>query len=264
MRKLFRLLSWLRTHATGAARVHAMLLTLWTAVASPAAALTFDVSQGQESLSKGLPSWRESNVSLRGAWSASLDVGANVHSASRFNTTNREAGVNAAWRPAPGWALDALVTGSSSATFLPKASVGANATRDLGDGWVVGGGVLRRVYAVTGVTTINATIDKYFGPWRVAATGQHARSGLGVVGGAARVQVDHDFGDRRLLSFTAGGGRELDLAAASVPVYNITALAVRGTWPLSQVAVLQVGLTTHQQGSAYRRTGASVGLQFVH
>lgn len=229
---------------------------------TPSQALVFETSHTAERLGANREPWQQTDISARTFITDTVEVGAFARQAQRFGGSSSEAGLTGSVRLPQRWTLAGMASTGNGAGFLPRVSASFDIARAMPDGWVLGGGWLRRLYATTGTSAFSATVDKYAGPWRVSVTAVHARSGVGTIGTVWRGRVDHEWSSRLSLGVSAARGSELDVAVASLPIQTVTAYAVSMRVPLDGAWFLVGEALTHRQGTAYTRTGGRFGIEY--
>lgn len=226
-----------------------------------------EVGAGQESLSRGLPSWRQDDLALRHRWAPRSIVELNARRTERFDQSDRELGAAIAWPLDARWDANVAASASSTHRVLPRHSLAGGLQRQLGDGWVAQAGLRSTRYDRDRATAITLGADKYFGgaelgEWRAAA--QVTLTRLAGVGSseAARLQIDRYFGTRNRIGLLASAGREIDnLGQGNVLISDARALVLLARWSPGGAWSVNGELGQTELGDRYRRRGGRLGVQ---
>jgi YaiO family outer membrane protein len=215
-----------------------------------------EIGTGQESLSRGLPSWRQDDLALRHRWARRSVVELNTRRTERFDQSDRELGAALAWPLDARW--DASVAASASPTHrvLPRHSLSGVLQRQLGDDWVAQVGLRSTRYDSDRATALT------LGEWRAAA--QLTLTRLAGVGSseAARLQIDRYFGTRNRIGLLVSAGREIDnLGQGIVLISDARALVLLARWSLGRAWSVNGELGQTELGDRYRRRGGRLGVQ---
>jgi YaiO family outer membrane protein len=226
-----------------------------------------EVGAGQESLARGLPDWRQTDLALRRTWAPRALFELNARRTERFGLRDSEWGVGVALPIDGAW--DAAFSASHSPTHevLPRTSASAGLQRQLGDGWVAGVTLRHTRYDSDRANALTVGADKYFGSaalgeWRAAAAVTATRL-AGVAGsGSLRLQLDRYFGPRTRLGLLVTTGREVDRPGAGQALITDTqSVVLTGRWAVAPAWSLTGELGHTRLAERYRRSGGRLGVQ---
>lgn len=227
---------------------------------SDGASWRWETGINRETLDNGADDWQNvyAHVDRRGADDLLFSLTLAEHR--RFSRADEQLALGAAFRPAANWTVNAGLTLSPNALFLPESVVDAGASRQLGNGWVAGASLRYRSYPGNDVSTWGVTVQRYFGNFRAAWHVDNTRlassssfTHRGVLNYYAAT------GSRYGLTFATGDEVEI-VAPGQLLEMQITALSLSGRHPLGDRLSILWRLGTHRQDSFYRRNHVGLSL----
>jgi YaiO family outer membrane protein len=228
-------------------------------------------------LDNGSPDWRQLDLALRHRSAPERVNEIGLRRVERYGQRDAELSAGVSLPLGTDWGL-ALRASLADGAFLARAAGQVDLTRRLADGWVLGAGLGRGLYApeggiASGTTTLRGSVERYVGAWRLAAGASHARLDGGHGASALRLQVDRYFGDDSRVGLIVARGDELEYDPQGVLSSRVGAVALVGRWSFATGWALagDLGRTTVRDverrggsgGSApgYRRSGGRLALQ---
>lgn len=214
---------------------------------------------GYDKLDGGRSSWQQQFAAIRTENERGGEYSVRLERSVRFGATDGVASVAGEWRVSKHSFAGVEVSLADSATFLPRRSFSAHAGRDLGDGWVADLRYRYRRYAVSNVSMLSGTVEKYFGDFRAAYTLGIARPDGAPAAFSHVGHLNWYCNAANSLGITLSSGREVEaVGAGQVLETDVRALAVTGRHQLTGRLAINWWLGVHEQGDFYRRQ--SIGL----
>ncbi len=214
----------------------------------------------RETLDNGADDWQNVYAHLDRRTSGDRLLSLTLTEHRRFSSTDQELAVGAAVRPAASWTVNAGLTLSPNAVFLPERVVDAGASRQLGNGWGAGLSLRHRSYPENDVSTWGTNVERYFGNYRVAwhVDNTHLASSSSFTHRGV-LNYYAPSGSRYGLTFATGDEVEV-VAPGQLLEMQITAFSLSGRHPLGDRLSILWRLGTHRQDSFYRRNHAGLSL----
>lgn len=209
---------------------------------------------GVDDLSGGLPGWNEQFADAR----RSLDGGSELRFRARRNTRYSSADVSlgAGYRHAfsADWSASADVDLADTPAFQPEVDVSLEVTRAIGNGWQVAVGGRSRQYPADRVTAFNASLERYFGDFRLAySLGLSRLNDASTLTGHA-MAFNWYLTSNMSVGISANRGREAEsIGGGRVLESDVWGVAVSGHRDLSDRIAVRWWLGVHEQGDFYRR-----------
>lgn len=223
------------------------------------------VEGAYENLDNGQPDWNEALAQL--AWKPRKDftlLGA-ARTTERFDQRDRE-GVAAAYVPLgdKGPVLHLEGTLSSTHKVLARDSALAELAQPLGAGWVVTGGAKYSRYDTGNVTIGSATVEKYFGDYRLGYTVYISRLEGTSWTPAHRLAASWYRGALTYVTLSGAKGREVEnVFPQPLRVTDVSAVSLAGGLELTPTWGLTAEALYVRQGDLYTRRGARLGTRIL-
>jgi len=215
---------------------------------------TLLVGAGVDRLSDGFPDWDQQffEVGYEPESGIRYFLGAARHS--RFKRADIMFRTGTDFSLQSGWIAGADINFSRNPAFLPEMHYGAHLGRSIGDGWVVDIRYQRREYTTTSVTSVNGSVEKYVGDFRLAY-------GLGISrlpGNPAianhGLSANWYYSSRSSIGATISSGKEAEsIGGGRVLESDVRGLSIAGRREINERIGLQWWLGLHDQGDFYRR-----------
>jgi YaiO family outer membrane protein len=236
----------------------------WATLAAQPLPLRLELGSSHESASAGA-AWRQTDAALRWDFAARSVAEATWRSVRRFGHTDVEYGALLAWQLQAGWGATVAATRSADALLLPRSSVRAELTHELGHGVVLGASVQQRRYATLESRAAGLNLEHYSAAGRLAASAITTAIDGAPRSAAWRVQFDRDLGPGRRLGLLVAKGREVEGNGVGVfAAQRVESYRLLGRWPLSAHWALNGDFGTQRQGDAPRRSGGRIGVEYLY
>lgn len=218
----------------------------------------------RENLDHGQPDWREDLLDFAWKLRPSTTLSAGARATERFDLKDRE-GFAAAYVPlgAHKTLLHLEGSGSSTHRVLPEAMGLAEVIQPLAGGWVVSGGARLSRYTSSDVQMLTATLEKYFGDYRLAYTVYLSRPEGAGWAPAHRVALSWHRSALTFLTLAAARGREVESLPTGLLVTEVRAVALGGGFEILPHWGLTFEVGHVRQGDLYTRRGARIGTRIL-
>ena len=162
------------------------------------------------------------------------------------------------------------VTGTAEGTYssehnvLPQSSVLGQLAWQVGQGWVLTGGLRHSSYTLNDADLLLAGVERYWDAFRAGYTLYNGRPEGAGSASAHRFSFDWFYGEHSRIGVGYTTGREVENVG---PPLGVTSTDVRGWgvfgrhW-LTPSWALSYEVLSHTQGTLYRRQGARIGLRY--
>jgi YaiO family outer membrane protein len=212
-------------------------------------------------LSRGNRNWSE--VSLRyvrlGAPRQSTELA--VTGTSRFGLKDSQIDVAHSEPLSPALAASLQASYSPTARVLPSYSVGASLQYEFAPAWLVHGGLRHTHYDNTDVNRMTFMLERYVGNFSASVAWSPVRA-LGTHSDLVEVRGSWYHSEGGSIGLIVGRGDEAtQLGGGIVALADVRSLALIGRHRLGPDYGLIYALSRTRQGSLYRRTGVSIGVQ---
>lgn len=222
------------------------------------------VGAGHESLDNGSPSWGQQFVEVSRTQQSGGNYRLGVARDTRYDESDLTVTVGGDVSFASHWFADFSLGSASSPSFQPDLGYSASIGRALRDGWVAGLRYRRREYETVAVGSIAATVEKYFGDFRVAyVLGQsHLRDAPNALNHSITANWYYD--DQMSFGISLNTGEEVEvIGPGQVMRTDVRGISLNGRRQMTDRFGLQWWLGFHDQGDFYRRRflGLAVSIQ---
>jgi YaiO family outer membrane protein len=224
-------------------------------------AWTLQAGGSIEHLSGGLAGWNSGFAEVSYSGATNQRYFARGSRDERFGQSDVQLSAGADWQLPDDWFAGAAIASSAGAAFLPRSQYDLHAGRQVAKGWVIGLGYRRRSYASDTVTTLNGTLERYFGDFRAAWTlGVSAlNSGSDSVGQV--LGLNWYLNDATSFGASINFGEEAEaIAPGLVLKTRVRGATLTGRYQLNDRVSLDWWLGIHEQGDLYRRQYAGMAV----
>jgi YaiO family outer membrane protein len=230
---------------------------------APDSPVELEASAGYEHLTAGLPVWRAGSVSIdapRRPWGAAYGT---ILATDRFALRDVQLLGGVAFRLGPHWVLTTEASASPTHEVMPTWSVGMDAARVLGGGWVAHTGLTRTDYTMVGTTLGTATVERYWGSYRAAYTIYLEKLDGESPVVSNRLALDRYYGadEQSRLGLSLALGREIEGQGAEVVKLAARSVGVSARHWLNGAWAITADVTWASEGNAYSRIGTRGGLR---
>jgi YaiO family outer membrane protein len=252
-------------------RLIAMLFALGGLAALPAGAEpapapamprhAWEAGLSEESLTRGLPSWRSSYLSGEWKFDGSRLLHGGLRETERYALRDREAHVGGSL-PLDAAAQLQLEAGRSDTHRVLAARYGSLLLQfQPASGWSLGAGWRRSAYdsGMTGVASFSA--ERYLGNERFAYTLFEGGPDGGALLPSHRWQWDHYYGDRDRIGLALVHGRETEYSAGVFLTSRINGTSLTGMHYFAPDWAVNWEAGRLRQGDFYTRSGVRLGLR---
>ena len=221
------------------------------------------VGAGHEELSGSLPSWGRQFVDSRYERPDGSAYFAGIARDSRFDNADVSLRLGAEWTLAEVWRTGFEIGGVSDPAFQPDFGYAIYVNRVFGEGWSANVRLQNKEYPTTTASSLNTTIEKYVGDYRIAyGLGLGRLPGASPVAGHA-MTADWYFSARSSIGISVNMGKEVEaIGAGRVLETDVRGIALRGRRQLNRRIGLQWWLGWHEQGEYYERTYLGLAVSY--
>ena len=218
--------------------------------------ISVTLSSTRESLTNSQADWHDDTATITLSRQLKPIAYLVARETARFALKDREIGGGGVLRPTKSITVELEATTSDTHRFLPKTAFGGQATFALNDGWVVGGGMVRRRYNTSNATIANVAIDRYEGAWRFGYTGYLAKATATAYSSSHRISTNYYMNDAFSLGLSTSYGIELEnLPNLGIRSYRTRSQNASAHWAVTPDAALTCELTQQSQGDFFTRRG---------
>jgi YaiO family outer membrane protein len=220
------------------------------------------VALSYEDLSGGRPSWQAATVAFEQPLDGRRRLLAGAHVEERFDTQDEQLSLGLVDRIGENWSWGFYADGAADAEILPEWSATAEIGRALPGGRSLGLRARHAEYASVDVDLLAATIEQYFGEYRVSytLTGSRPTDIDWKFGHTVRLAHDYEYGSHATLLL--GFGEEAEtVAPGDVRVTDTKTVALLGVHWLSAAWGVAWEAGWHEQGDLYDRIRIRIGLE---
>lgn len=219
---------------------------------------------GHDSLDNGSPSWQQQFIEVSRSSDTIGNYRIGIARDERYNESDLTVRVGGDVSFSSDWFAGFQISSASSPSFQPKFGYSASVGRSLGKGWVGNVGYRRREYDSVTVGSMNATVEKYIGDFRIAYVlgRSHLHGASNSLNHTATANWYID--DRSSIGLSMSTGEEAEaIGPGQVLQTEVRGLSLNGRRQLTDRFGLQWWLGIHDQGDIYRRRflGLAVSIQ---
>lgn len=219
------------------------------------------LSDAHDSLNNGYRNWTEVQLRYSRQWERRQLAEMALTRSRRFGEIDTQVEANTVQPLTPTLAASAQLSFSPSPHFLAKYGVGAGVQYEFLPAWLLHAGLRHTSYSTASVNQATLMLERYVGnesvllAWRpVNALGTHANG--------FELRGNHYYGDDSYVGLIAGSGSEATQRSGDdIALAAVRSLALVGRHRLGPAWSATYGLSRTRQGSFYRRTGFSAGVQ---
>ena len=221
------------------------------------------VGAGHDELSGSLPSWGRQFVDSRFERPDGSAYFAGIARDARFDDADTSFRLGAEWAFAEAWRAGLEIGGVDDPAFQPDFGYALHVSRSFDDGWGANVRLQGRDYPTTTSTSLNSSVEKYVGDYRIAyALGLGRLSGASPVASHA-VTDDWYISDRSSIGISINAGEEVEaIGAGRVLETDVRGIGLRGRRQLNRRFGLRWWLGWHEQGEFYERTYLGLAVSY--
>jgi YaiO family outer membrane protein len=239
------------------------IATASAASARGASYTEIEAGYGRESLSNNTSDWLNPYVELHHFFGKRHAASLGLRETRRFGISDSEAYGSLYYPLAEHW--NSVLEGNVSPTHnvLPEFSLGGQLQRVLPGGWLAGAGLRHNSFALTDSRVATISLERYWGDFRAAYTLFSGKPDGGSSASAHRFQFNYYYGDRDSAGLSYTTGREVEnIGLAGLRTTDVRNWTLSGRHWFARDWALSYDLSTHKQGSLYRREGFRLGLRY--
>ena len=218
----------------------------------------------EERLTNGYGDWRSAGLDVVHKFDRRKVLYASYRELERFRKRDRKAMIGFYQPLNEKWTLLLEAHASPTHKVVPKWSTLAQIERSFKKGLILKSGFRRTSYNTTSANIVNAEVEKYFGNNR-AAYSFHINNLKGAgTSPSHRIQYTRYYGSRiNLIGASYSFGKELEsLGDLGTLQSRIKNLSVSGRHWVKRKWAINYGVTVHQQGDLYIRSGLRFGVRY--
>ena len=214
-------------------------------------------------LDQGLASWRQHSLLVSRHWDARTVLMAEAHGTERFGRTDHEYAIGGSLPLTPALTLGLRAATSPSHRVIARGSAGGTLQYEFAKGWLVHGGLRHTRYDATDVDQGSLMLERYFDDFsvlgavhRTRAFGQHHES--------HELRGSWYYADKSSIGlFLASGDEVAQVGAGALAVSRVRSVALVGKHHPGGSWTVHYGLHRIEQGTAYTRSGFTLGAQYA-
>lgn len=227
----------------------------------PAVVNRLQLSAEHNRLDHGLRDWNEVTVRYSRQWERRELAEVAVTQARRFGQTDRQ--VEALYvRPlGPRLVATAQLSFSPEHRFLARHSVEAGAQYEFRPAWLLHARLRHTRYDTASVDQAALMLERYAGNYSASLAWKPVRA-LGTQASGYELRANRYYGDDSHVGLIASSGQEAtQVGAGAIALADVRSMALVGRHRLDPAWSVTYALSRTRQGSFYRRTGFSAGVQ---
>lgn len=216
-----------------------------------------------ETLSNGTPNWRDTYVAYQHRLAERTGWIGRITSSSRFGLDDTTVLVSGYAPTTSRTSIFVEAALSPTHRVLPRYTLHGQLSHSLPQGWGVQAGLKRLAYNSASIDIVDLTLERYFGPFRLAWTSTPSHSSTAGNGLGHRLQFGYFYGDDSAVQMLVAAGREVDkpTASAALVATDVRSVAVFGHHAFdAHWGLVYAGGRTHQ-GDTVRNAG-SIGARY--
>lgn len=240
--------------------------TRHAAAAAASAADTYteiEAGYGRESLNNNTSDWLNPYLELHHRFKKRHAASLGLRETRRFGISDTEVYGGLYYPLGENWNTVFEGNFSPSHNVLPEYSLGGQIQRTLPGGWNLGAGLRQNTYALSESSVATFSVERYWGDYRAAYTLYSGRPDGGSSAPAHRFQLNYHYGERDSAGLSYTTGREVEnIGLAGLRTTEVRNWTLSGRHWFARDWALSYDLSTHKQGSLYRREGFRLGLRY--
>ena len=212
-------------------------------------------------LDQGLRNWDEVTVRYSRQWERRELAEVALTQARRFGATDRQLEALYVRPLGPRLTASAQLSFSPEHNFLARHSVEAGAQYEFMPAWLLHGRLRHARYDSASVDQATLMLERYAGNYSASLAWKPVRA-LGTRANGFELRASRYYGDDSHVGLIASTGREATpVGAGAIALAEVRSVALVGRHRLDPGWSVTYALSRTRQGSFYRRTGFSAGVQ---